>query len=319
MRITPVVLVGGAALFAVLPQRAHGGWVCWTTDQGRRIQCAQPDGSEQADLLIAPGKPMGMAVDRAAGTLYWAEREPNRIWSLDLEGVASATSLVQVGLGAGLRGMAISTSAGKVFWVAENFQKIQRANLDGSQVEDLTIPVGSFFDVEVDDSAGMLYWTNGAQIWRGNLDGSGATAIVGDADQPYYLALDLTAGKLYWTDFAANEIGRSNLDGSAREVPGPIHGLVDQPIGVALDVEAGKVYWTLDSGAVQRADLDGTNIETVANGLESTWDITVVASLPTVAAIPAASTWSLVILVLGLLTAGTVFAAERQPTQPVVA
>ncbi len=294
----------------VLPCTACGEVICWTADRSQRIQCAQPDGTAVVDVLQRPGRPMGMALDPIAQVLFWAEQEPNRIMSLDLSGGANPQILVELPIDVGLRGMAVAASIGKIYWTVEDLGKIQRADYDGTNVEDLPIAPGSFFDVQVDDTAGTLYWTDGAEIFRGNLNGTAGVPIIGDAEQPYYLALDLAAGKIYWTDFNKQEIGRANLDGSDREIPGPIADLPSRPIGITMSSELSKVYWTLESGTVQRANLDGTGVETILDGLESTWDITVLASTPVVESIPAASTWGLIVLALGLLATGSIVAAR---------
>ena len=45
---------------------------------------------------------------------------------------------------------------------------------------------------------------------------------------------------------------------------------LDLPIGIALDVGAGKMYWTDRSmGVIQRANLDGSGVETLLSGLSS--------------------------------------------------
>ncbi len=305
--------LGVIAVSAVIqPGSAVGEWICWTADQDHCIECAQPDGSQLVRILTGLGSPMGIAVDHTNGKLYWADRDPDQIRSVDLSGTAFAATVVPLGSGESPRGMAVANSIGKIYWVAEDLGKIQRANLDGTQVEDLPILSGSFFDVEVDDSAGVLYWTDGAQILRGNLDGSSVIVTVPDAGQPYYLALDFAAGKMYWTDISANEIGRSNLDGTDLEVPGPIHDLASKPIGITLDADAGKVYWTIATGGVQRANLDGSNVEMVLEGLDSTWDITLVGSIPTPAPVPAVSGWGTLILSLAMLAVSTVIIAQRR-------
>ena len=130
------------------------------------------------------------------------------------------------------------------------------------------------------------------------------------------MALDLAAGKIYWTDFAANEIGRANLDGTQQEIPAPITGLVDRPIGIAFNPIDQKVYWTLESGTVQRADADGSNVETVLDGLESTWDITFVAEVGVPDPIPAASTWGLVVMVIVVCITGTLVLLRRRQPSP---
>lgn len=312
MNITRTVvpwLVGTGLIFPCL---ANGQWLCWSAKQAQQIQCAQTDGSQRVNLLSQIGTPMGVAFDAARNTLYWVEREPDMVRALDLSGAVVPTTIAQLGINTDLRGMDVDSINGKVYWVAENLGVIQRADLDGANVENLAIPPGSYWDVAVDEVAGQLYWTTGPEIWRGNLDGSSAIAIVNDADQPYYLALDTVAGKVYWTDFGSNEIGRANLDGSERELPGPISGLLDRPVGVIVDSSSNKLYWTLDSGKIQRANLDGTGVETILENLESTWDIIMVPSIPEVGgSVPSVSGWGLVTLALLVLTGGTISIGRR--------
>lgn len=303
------VIAASAILLASANVEAR--WVCWSSDQAGRIECAQLDGTGRHSLVISDGKPMGMAVDADSGRLFWAERDSERVMSSPLSGRLVFEPIVQLPFGAGLRGMAVAPSIGKVYWVAEAVGTIQRANLDGTNVETLPVGGGSFFDVQVDDAAGVLYWTDGTEIWRGNLDGTSGAPIIGDTDQPYYLALDMTAGKLYWTDFARNEIGRANLDGTGREIPAPITGLADRPVGVAVDRTTNKIYWTLEGGDVQRADLDGSAVETIVASTDSAWDIVIVETLPAAGGVPTVSTWGAAALALCLLSVGTLLVRRQ--------
>ena len=87
------------------------------------------------------------------------------------------------------------------------------------------------------------------------------------------IALDPAAGKIYWvTDHYDVGWGlqRANLDGSDVEDAFAIN--ADEVGGLALDLPEGKIYWTaiVDNpegaghlGTVQRADLDGSDLETV--------------------------------------------------------
>ncbi|MCH9002239.1 MAG: hypothetical protein IIC02_06665 [Planctomycetes bacterium] len=296
-----------AALFMLAARPAMGEWVCWSDQQDDRIRCAQPDGSQLTDLFSNLGKPLGMALDAGNNRLYWTDGDVDRVVAVDLIDYANPNPVVQLPPASGIRGMAVAPSLGKIYWVAENLlpqARIQRANLDGSDVEDLPIQPGSFFDVAVDETNGALYWIEGPRIWRGNLDGTDAVEIITDADEPYYMALDRAAGQIYWTNFGNNTIGRANLDGSGREVL--FAGLADQPIGIALDPTTEKLYWTINSGEVQRANLDGTGLETVLTTAAGTWDITILQQIPITGAIPAVSSWGLLILALTMLSAGTV-------------
>ena len=165
-----------------------------------------------------------------------------------------------------------------IFWTDSGTDKIQRANLDGSNVEDLVTrtqgletPNGIALDVE----AGKMYWTDGNtnKIQRANLDGSNIEDLVTRTqglETPNGIALDVEAGKMYWTDGNTDKIQRANLDGSN------IEDLVIRtqglwwPNDIALDVAAGKMYWTDgDTDKIHRANLDGSNIEDlVTQGLE---------------------------------------------------
>ena len=67
-----------------------------------------------------------------------------------------------------------------MYWTDWETDKIQRANLDGSQIEDL---------------------------------------VTTGLDSPSSLALDVAGGKMYWIDAGTDKIQRANLDGSQIEDP----------------------------------------------------------------------------------------------------
>lgn len=79
---------------------------------------------------------------------------------------------------------------------------------------------------------------------------------------------DPGSGRIYWTNgnFNAGTIRRAALDGSAMQLL--VSGL-KLPRGLALDVAGDKMYWTNSppagnaSGLVQRANLDGSGLETI--------------------------------------------------------
>jgi hypothetical protein len=81
------------------------------------------------------------------------------------------------------------------------------------------------------------------------------------------LALDESAGKIYWLHGSTpGRIGRADLNGENQQTL--VTGL-KIPRGLALDLAGGKMYWSASppagnaGGMIQRADLDGSNIETV--------------------------------------------------------
>ena len=152
----------------------------------------------------------------------------------------------------------------KLYWTDIGTDKIQRSNLDGSDVEDLvTTGLSLTQGIALDVSGGKMYWTDIGtdKIQRSNLDGSDVEDLVTSGlDAPAGIALDVVGGKMYWTDWGTRKIQRSNLDGSGVEDL-VTSGLVG-PTGIALDVFGGKMYWT-DPGRtrIQRSNLDGSGVE----------------------------------------------------------
>ncbi len=153
----------------------------------------------------------------------------------------------------------------ELYWTDLGTHKIQRADLDGSNVEDLvTRGLGTPVGLAVDVSAGKMYWPDmrTKKIQRSDLDGSNVEDLVTSGlNTPVWMALDVSGGKMYWTDWGTDRIQRANLDGSNVENL-VVAGGLNSPAGLVLDVSAGKMYWT-DSSAdkIQRADLDGSNVE----------------------------------------------------------
>ena len=167
-------------------------------------------------------------------------------------------------------GVRVTVSSGsgggtpKMYWTDVVTDKIKRANLDGSNVEDLiTTGLSAPNGIALDVGRGKMYWTdfNNRKIQRANLDGSNVEDLITTGlTNPPGIALDIARGKMYWMDQGTDKIQRANLDGS--NVEDLITTGLTAPQGIALDVGRGKMYWT-DTGTekIQRANLDGSNVE----------------------------------------------------------
>ena len=103
----------------------------------------------------------------------------------------------------------------------EGDHRIRRANLDGTNIQEVVTGVDEPEDIAIDVSEGMIYWTEAGdrRIQRANLDGSDAHVIVPDLDgAPRGIALDIAGDGIYWADYSNNEIWRANLDGTNAHV-----------------------------------------------------------------------------------------------------
>lgn len=149
----------------------------------------------------------------------------------------------------------------KVYWTTS--AGVWRGDLDGANIEQLAS--GSPLDLHIDPVADKLYWINsGTEIRRADLDGSNVETIASGLIGAGRLAQDFVAGKLYWTEQPVPNtqwrIARSNLDGSGQE---DVLVLAEPFGGIAVDGLRGKLYWNLPK-ALRRADLDGSNVTTLA-------------------------------------------------------
>ena len=187
-------------------------------------------------------------------------------WLIASYSLNPADPRLPAGIGS-LVGSATVSGLVKIYWTDRGTDKIQRSNLDGSQVEDLVTGLTDPAGLVVDAAGRRLYWTDWGtdKIQRSNLDGSQVEDVATGLGDPYALALDVAGGKIYWTEWDMDKIRRSNLDGS--QVEDLVTGLAD-PAGLALDLEGQRIYWT-DWGTdkIQRAKLNGSQVEDLVTGL----------------------------------------------------
>lgn len=248
---------------------ALGQKVYWT-DVGRLLR-ANVDGTQVETLLkVRLDRPLAIAVDSAAGKVYWSDdEEPSTsaaIRRANLDGSA-VEDLITTNIIAPT-GLALDVAGGMMFWTDSSTGRISKSNLDGSGaamiVQGQLLPKGIAFDpVE-----SKLYWAAKGDdffsdvIRRANTDGSGIEDVViiecCSAVAPHGVGVDEIHRKLYWRD---NQIRRANLDGTEQEDLGIA--VTEPEGGIAIDAGAGRMYWADDT--TYSADLNGGDIETIAN------------------------------------------------------
>ena len=196
----------------------------------------------------------------------------HEIWRADLDG--SNSEILVSGL-TKARGVALDTTADKIYWADYGSDKIQRANLDGSEVEDLvTTGILGPRGLALDSENGKMYWSDKDtdKIQRANLDGTNIEDLVTTGlKYPYTVRLDVRAEKVYWVDRHTRKIQRANLDGTQVEdlvTLSPPHEYITN--GFALDTAHDKMYFNLHSAthnSIMSASLSGENVQTVLSGI----------------------------------------------------
>lgn len=245
------------------------------------IRRADADNVSCAQTVIQAAPAYGLAVDPAAGMLYWTERHTDTVKRAGLDG-----SMIEVLVtdAHNPQGIALDLARGKMYWAQSHDNTIRRANLNGSDLETVvagTSVVNEPRGVAVDPVGGKVYWSDEGgsiqAVLRANLDGTNVEVIVGefppvgyDIEAPQHVALDLLNNKVYWVDDEIDLIQRVNLDGS-----GTVETVIDvsaiggrEPTGLVVDGPGNMLYWTdRDSlvGAIKAAHLDGSNIVEFTN------------------------------------------------------
>jgi len=228
---------------------AEAGHIYWTNMGVPNLN----DGSiERADLdgknrkVIVPQgithTPKQIHLEKAAGKLYWSDREGMRVMRADLDG-SQVETLVETGRGDKDQhdatrwcvGITIDPKFKKIYWTQKGpdnagVGRILRANIDIPKGETAT-------------------------------DRSDIEVLFDKLPEPIDLELDLKNRVLYWTDRGdpprGNTVNRAPIDKRAmQEIV--IKNLMEG-IGVALDVPGNRMFVTDFAGSVYSADLDGKN------------------------------------------------------------
>jgi len=268
---------------------------------GGRVLSANPDGSDLTTIVEEGRKlPDGLAVDIAAGHLYWTnmgnlKANDGSILRSDLDG-GNLITIVPPGGTFTPKQIQIEKSTAKLYWSDREGMRVMRANLDGSNIETLVDTsqgdprpgpdatkwcVGISVDVE----RGKFYWTqkggdNAEQgrILRASIDMPQGQTPANRQDievlyeglpEPIDLDIDPRTRTLYWTDRGdpprGNTVNRAPLDVASgkRPLPEIVFDHLMEGIGLALDPKGGRMFITDFGGSIYSANLDGTERRTL--------------------------------------------------------
>jgi len=186
-----------------------GGKVFWAEAclSGARIQRAAPTLASITTLVSGGSALRGVAVDDAAGTIYWTSSNlvtGSRITRSALNG-SGAIILNSLGAAANPRGIAVDHAGGKIYWADFDQDAIYRANLDGTLMELWqSLPANSHPYGVAFDPVGQIYWTEYAgKIRRAPTAGGASVTLLASLSNPTYIALNPAGGQMYWSEGGA--------------------------------------------------------------------------------------------------------------------
>ena len=168
-----------------------GGTIYWTSASGK-IRSMATEGSTKVTKIVEDlSDPTSLAVSN--GYLYWAE-PLGRVRRVSLTATRKVAANIATGLGEPLT---IAIAKGKIYWVERNGGKggsLQRANLNGTQIEELKAFTGGVpLGIAIDSSANKIYWTKLSKIQRTNLSGRSVIDVVTGLTRPGTIALGVVA------------------------------------------------------------------------------------------------------------------------------
>jgi hypothetical protein len=261
-----------------------------------------PDGSD-LKVIVEEGRklPDGLAVDAAAGHLYWTnmgnlKANDGSILRSDLDG-KHMTTIIPPGGTFTPKQLQIDKANGKLYWSDREGMRVMRAKLDGSNIETLVDTSGGdarpgpdarkwCVGIALDAAEGKVYWTQKGgdnagegRLFRANVDiPPGQTAarrrdielLHENLPEPIDLELDSLNRMIYWTDRGdpprGNTVNRAPIDpvspGVSKE-PAIVFTHLMEGIGLALDRKGGRMFITDFAGSVYSANLDGSDQKTL--------------------------------------------------------
>ena len=255
-----------------------------------RIHSMSPEGGDRKVIVADCRHPDGIAVDVAAGHIYWTnmgvfDLNDGSIERADIDG-NNRKVIVPEGSTFSPKQIQLDKKNGKLYWCDREGMRVMRSNLDGSQIETLIEAgrgdadrrdqtrwcVGITFDPE----RGQIYWTqkgptkgDRGRIFRAGIEIPRGETAAARSDievffehlpEPIDLELDLRNRVLYWTDRGypprGNTVNRASIDAKP-QVPEILVTHLMEGIGIALDVPGDRMFVTDFAGSIYSARLDG--------------------------------------------------------------
>ncbi len=293
--------VGGGGSGGTPPPAATLYWgESFCNDSGKLSRSAASGGAvDSVVVVVTPDVVRDIVVNEPGDEIWWvlggnSGNDDDRIMKARLDGTEIESIIVRTNLEPRPESLQVDFNDEKIYWL--NRDTIDRANLDGSPSEPIvTLEQGdnrNVAEVALDAQGERIYWADRQftpLIERSDLNGNNRETVIELPDGEggaQAITLDLVNGHVYWLEGAGlipcsgdgcPRIRRAELDGSN---PTTVLDLDtgtgdDFARGLAVDPVEGKVYWSQSefcpsgngTGRIFRANLDGTGVETVQEGL----------------------------------------------------
>lgn len=239
---------------------------------------------------------------RGRSKIYWTEGSEIKRANLDGSAIENVLNNLYIP-----KDITLDLRNGKIYWIDIGRAKIentifettniQRANFDGSNIEDIITGFTQLSKdhepveidpellrikpvcIAIDSNTKKIYWGNWypPYIQRANFDGSEMERVVLDREVAAIMdiKLDMKMGKMYWFEFATRVIKSADLDGTDIE---EIINATDVPtlgrFRFDVAVPTRQIYWSdTREGIIKRVFFNGHNVEDIVTELRSPTEI----------------------------------------------
>lgn len=247
----------------------------WADKTTNKVHTATLDGNSPTDIATDAGEPLALVLDVSNNHIYFTEEASRKIVRTDLTGGANKNKTTIKKSEIGNINSMVFDGNDKIYINDDAREQIRAFQISTRTFSDLTNEnIGTISGLALNTNTNELFWANHdvIAIQKRSVSSTGTTTLstYSPNPNPTEIEIDPGAGKIYWT--AANSLYKANLDGSSTTAIGPT--LSSDVEGLDIDLTNNKIYWAdKGNGKIQRADLDGNNVEDVLTGLSSPHDL----------------------------------------------
>lgn len=173
------------------------------------------DGSDLEVIVDEIVDPYGIALDVAGNKVYWGDDAGN-VSRANLDGSNVEIGIIEVA-DATFTSVALDLNNGKLYAYDLENENIHMANLDGSNAS-IVIEDIYGYALAIDSVNNKIYFEDKRFLKRANLDGSNIEEIVPKETRIYGIEIDHDTNKLYWGGRDTGNLYSADLDGSNNEV-----------------------------------------------------------------------------------------------------
>jgi hypothetical protein len=236
----------------------HQNKIYWSRYYEDMVCCANADGTSVQELITGTARPRDLQIDTVNQKLYWLSS--NTIYRANLDG-SDIESVFRPGVG-NITSFYVHVPSSKVYWIEydplSHDRAIQRSNLDGSVIEDIT-PSGLILGPSALQTSSIAVTSDAVYfsgdmfeanlLYRMNLDGTNPTAIRTTGDFVTNVIVNESDGTMYWSSIESgypqkSKIYRSSTTGTYDKLMVSY----DYSFIVRFTQGTNALYWTLETG-----------------------------------------------------------------------